>query len=152
MTHGAFYAHFDSKGALYAEALQTAAQNSLLVTQGGQLSKTTLLHLMQEYLSLGHVKQQGPPCPLAFLATDVAHREAHVRASYERIFNGMVARLAELLATFENLSQSPHSLAQYLVATLVGTVAIARTLNDETTQQSLLDNAHIGLLHMLNVS
>lgn len=149
MTHGAFYAHFASKVSLYAEAIQTAAQRSLLVSQGSNLSIDKLITLITQYLSLGHVRQESSPCPLAFLSTDVAHRDSQVRASYEAVFNGMVAKLTQAFESAGKHAKAAHSQAQYLVVTLVGTVSIARSLTDQDTQQALLDNAKTGLINML---
>ena len=61
MTHGAFYAHFASKVSLYAEAIQTAAQHSLLVSQGSDLSTDKLITLITQYLSLGIKRQLSWP-------------------------------------------------------------------------------------------
>ncbi len=151
MTHGAFYAHFDSKVSLYAEAIQTAAQNSMLVREGSDLDKEKLIKLITEYLSLGHVRQESSPCPLAFLSTDVAHRNGLVRTSYEKVFNGMVRRLSQALEAAGKNTQTAYSQAQYLVVTLVGTVSIARSLTDISNQKALLDNARIGLITMLEI-
>ena len=149
MTHGAFYAHFASKVSLYAEAIQTAAQHSLLVNQGSNLNTDKLITLITEYLSLGHVRQESSPCPLAFLSTDVAHRNSQVRASYEAVFNGLVTKLSQVLESAGKHAKTAHSQAQYLVVTLVGTVSIARSLTDQDSQQALLDNAKTGLINML---
>lgn len=151
MTHGAFYAHFDSKVSLYAEAIQTAAQNSMLVREGSDLNKEKLIKLITEYLSLGHVRQECSPCPLAFLSTDLAHRNELVRTSYEKVFNGMVRRLSQALEVTGKSTQTAYSQAQYLVVTLVGTVSIARSLTDISNQTMLLDNARIGLITMLEI-
>lgn len=149
MTHGAFYAHFSSKGELYSEAIKSAAEQSLFVREGQLLNKDKIIYLIKEYLSLPHVKQEVPPCPLAFLSTDIAHRDEHVKTSYEAVFNGMVNKISQVLAESSEHAQSARSLAQQLVVNLVGTVSIARSLTDTKAQQSLLDNTKIGLIKLL---
>ena len=149
MTHGAFYAHFSSKGELYSEAIKSAAEQSLFVREGYDLSREKIIYLIKEYLSLAHVKQEVPPCPLAFLSTDIAHRDEHVKASYEAVFNGMINKLSLVLEDSKSATQSARSLAQQLVVGLVGTVSIARSIADESAQQSLLDNAKTGLIGLL---
>lgn len=149
MTHGAFYAHFDSKGELYAEAIKSAAEQSLFVREGSNLSREKIIDLIKSYLSLAHVKQEVPPCPLAFLSTDIAHRDEHVKASYEAVFNGMITKIGQVLDDGKAAGQSAHSLAQQLVVNLVGTVSIARSIADPNAQQSLLDNTQAGLIQLL---
>lgn len=149
MTHGAFYAHFSSKVSLYAEAILTAGKHSLLVREGGDLDKAKMRYLVSEYLSMEHVRQEGYACPLAFLSTDVAHRDSQVRASYEKVFNGMVTRLAEALEATGKSLQTARAQAQYLVVTMVGTVSIARSLTDTESQKALLENSKTGLFAML---
>ncbi|OUR66108.1 hypothetical protein A9Q77_11495 [Marinomonas sp. 42_23_T18] len=149
MTHGAFYAHFESKGMLYSEAIRSAAEQSLFVREGYELNREKIIYLIKEYLSLPHVKQEVPPCPLAFLSTDIAHRDEHVKASYEAVFNGMINKLSQVLDDSESAHQSAKSLAQQLVVSLVGTVSIARSIADPHAQQTLLDNTKTGLIHLL---
>ena len=151
MTHGAFYAHFTCKGNLYSEAINSAVEQSLFAQQQGKLSRHKIINLIAQYLSLAHVIQEVPPCPLAFLSTDVAHRDKHVKASYEGIFNRMVNKLTQALQSEHLQSKSAQSLAQQLIVTLVGTVSIARNLTDPVAQQTLLDNTKSGLIHLLAV-
>lgn len=149
MTHGAFYAHFSSKVSLYAEAILTAARHSLLVREGGDIDKKKMRYLITEYLSMKHVRQEGYACPLAFLSTDVAHRDHKVRESYEQVFNRMVSRLAQALEDTGKSVQTAHNQAQCLVVTMVGTVSIARSLTNSESQKALLDNSKASLFAML---
>lgn len=149
MTHGAFYAHFTSKGELYSEAIRSAAEQSLFVREGYDLNREKIIDLITQYLSLPHVKQEVPPCPLAFLSTDIAHRDEHVKASYEAVFNGMINKLSQVLNDSKSTRESAKSLAQQLVVSLVGTVSIARSITDPKSQQNLLDNTRIALLELL---
>ncbi len=152
MTHGAFYAHFSSKGELYSEAIKSAAEQSLFVREGADLNREKIIELIKEYLSLPHVRQEVSPCPLAFLSTDIAHRDEHVKSSYEAVFNGMVNKLSQVLQDNLQASISARSLAQQLVVNLVGTVSIARSLTDASAQKSLLDNTQSGLISLLERS
>lgn len=84
LTHGAFYAHFSSKQALYRKAITSAINNSAL-TQEVDVSM-----LLADYLDINHVKQKTAPCPLAFLATDVATREKEVKIAYTDVYNNLI--------------------------------------------------------------
>jgi TetR/AcrR family transcriptional regulator, transcriptional repressor for nem operon len=149
MTHGAFYAHFPSKTALYAEAIRYAARHSLLgKTDQHVLDLTSVKALVDGYLSLGHVRQITSPCPLAFLSTDVAHRETVVRESYELTFRGMVDRLMAVFSRFMD-QRNAELLAKNIVVNLVGTVSIARSLMSEELQQELLNNAKANIYQLI---
>ncbi|WP_438462481.1 TetR/AcrR family transcriptional regulator [Marinomonas sp. PE14-40] len=171
MTHGAFYAHFSSKGALYSEAIKSAAEQSLFTRESGDLTLAKIVNLIRQYLSLEHVNQEVPPCPLAFLSTDIAHRDKHVKASYEAVFNGMIKTLSKalleqvLMVDEANNEKSNNkytdkpaekqgievarALAQQLMVNLVGTVSIARNITDPDAQKTLLDNTKTGLINLL---
>jgi len=144
MTHGAFYAHFKSKSALYAQAISYAAMHSLWIReQHNTGSIANFERLIEAYLSLAHVNQFVAPCPLAFLVTDVAHSEPVVREVYQQTLQKMLQAMAKQLALF-GLDNST-ALAQHILTNLVGTVSIARTLSDQELQISLLDNAKQAL-------
>lgn len=83
LTRGGFYAHFKSKAELYQEALQFAASSTKLANlKPDNLSdKQWLCLLLNEYLSLDHVKGMHP-CPLAFLATDLNIKNDKVNIAY----------------------------------------------------------------------
>lgn len=150
MTHGGFYAHFKSKTMLYAEALRYAAKHSLLnMVNDGAMSISELKLLMESYLSLAHIRQETPPCLIAFLSSDIAHREQLVRETYEDIFQRMVQKLARAFVS-PITEQQALKHAQYLVVSMVGTVSIARSLVDTEKQQALLFNTKNTLLNWLD--
>lgn len=138
LTHGGFYTHFDSKQALYAEAVTTAAQASVREKLPDEPATGTslLAQLLESYLDLAHVRQQRSPCPLAFLATDIANREADVRNAYTRVYKRLVAFMRRQLS-----SDTPdgRQKAFALSALMIGGVAISRALDDERTVQALLE-------------
>ena len=137
LTHGAFYAHFDSKQALYAEAIGAAARQSALARMLPEdlADAPDLKRLLAGYLSIAHVAQEEPPCPLAFLATDVANREGEVRSAYTRVFRRLLALIGRQLP---GNSGARKDKALALAAMMVGGVAVARALDDEPTSHALL--------------
>lgn len=149
MTHGAFYTHFKSKSLLYAQALQHAATQSLWSKEKPKvLTLPALKQLISAYLSLSHVKQKQASCPLAFLATDVAHRDEVVRNSYAQVFQNLVQNIATELKHWG--VKNAESLSQQILTSMIGTVSIARSLEDETSQQHLLDNAKKNIFSLLS--
>lgn len=135
LTHGGFYAHFDSKEALYAEAIQTASRMSVAykMPDNSESDLALLSHLVEAYLDMDHLKPEHPSCPLAFLATDVANKNDCVRDSYTKVYKRFVLYMDKLMS---NPSYSDQALV--LSALMVGGVALAGSLSDEKTAERLL--------------
>ncbi|MGP5309028.1 TetR/AcrR family transcriptional regulator [Vreelandella alkaliphila] len=131
MTRGAFYAHFESKSDLYTQALKHAA------TQAAQ--RLALEHLpeqgIERYLSEEHLFGQQVPCPLACLISDVAQQDLPIRSTYTLLFKGFVDRVSQMTPA-DQLTR--HQIIQQVV-TMVGGLAIARTLNDESLSKEILE-------------
>jgi TetR/AcrR family transcriptional repressor of nem operon len=143
LTHGGFYAHFSSKQELYAEAVTVAARESALAEfpLEDEADETALLkQLLSGYLAVSHVHQEQPPCPLAFLATDVANRETDVRNAYTKVFKRLAALINKQLPTD---TPARRSRALALSAMMIGGVAVSRALNNENTVKSLLEACRI---------
>ena len=133
MTHGAFYSHFGSKQELYAEAITNGARESAaarMAQQGAELSQ-----LLASYLSETHVHETMSPCPLAFLATDVANREKEVRSAYTDVFKRLVGLIDKGLSPSSDASRRQ---ALAIAAMMIGGVAVARALDDRQTASALL--------------
>ncbi|MBL3600340.1 MAG: TetR/AcrR family transcriptional regulator [gamma proteobacterium endosymbiont of Lamellibrachia anaximandri] len=138
MTHGGFYAHFGSKSELYREAVTLAARKSAVAKLSAETlsAEERLSKLLVGYLDISHVQQANPPCPLAFLATDIANRDGDVRTAYTQVFRRLVALIGRQLPN-ENGSRRETALA--LSAMMIGGVAVARALNDDRSVEQLLD-------------
>ena len=135
LTHGSFYTHFPSKQALYAEAVTDAARASTLARLLATGEQQDLQRLLAGYLDISHVRQEQPPCPLAFLTTDVAIREHRVRGAYTRVFRRLVAFLRHGLS---GPATDRRERAMAVAALMIGGVAVSRALDDEATAQALL--------------
>ncbi len=125
MTRGAFYAHFSSKSELYRQALiHTIVQSPVAQSKPPRLSaKSWLKELLGGYLHTDHIRQSGAPCPLAFLATDMAVREPQVRKAYTDSFKNTNRIIAEYAQSFSSCSDR-RILA--ITAMMIGGAAIAR--------------------------
>jgi TetR/AcrR family transcriptional repressor of nem operon len=133
LTRGAFYAHFDSKQSLYAEAVLHAACRGPLAALDGAMTGAALKDMIREYLDMSHVRLEGAPCPLAFLATDAAARQTEVRDAYTRVYKAMIGRVLAL----PMVADKDAALA--ISALMIGSVVVARALDDEDLSQQLLD-------------
>lgn len=148
LTRGAFYAHFASKSELYAEALLSAAAKTKLASTapdaGGE--RAWIDGLIRGYLSEDHLDGTSTSCPLAFLVTDVAVREAPVRKTYTRIFKKMNERIRRATRRYAACDDKDVLAA---TAMLIGAVAIGRALDDPAAVRRLLDGCRRGARRLL---
>lgn len=136
MTRGAFYAHFRSKADLYSDAIFHAAQRAgadFLPESGATRQQREAF--ITAYLSESHCDGGAFHCPLAFLVSDMAHQDAEVRATWSRIFQGLVSRMGRGSETTEE--EQKASLRQ--VVMMIGGVAVARALDDKTLAAQVLE-------------
>jgi len=130
LTRGAFYAHFNNKAEVYAEAIIYAALNSAFAA-GGQ-GNEWLGHAIDAYLSREHIEDRTFPCPLAFLVTDVNRRDSAVRSTYTRVYKNLNRLLGRQVKTDDT------NKVMAATAMMIGGVAVARALNDSRTANRLL--------------
>src|SRR6516165_1155189 len=82
LTHGGFYAHFDSKEDLLAEALMYASEqvNSMLETPPEEhVSGSPLLAAAMTYLSPFHLTHPERACPVASLGPELLRSSQKVQ-------------------------------------------------------------------------
>lgn len=168
LTRGGFYAHFDSKAALYREALagpaaagsaagdasvarpsaSSVSTSSPASPPAGTAPRDGREALLAEVLDCARGGRAHPtlnpaagePGPWAFLATDATSRLPAVRQAYAHGF----AQLAQRL--------QPASRGSGLAgaALLVGTLAVAMTLDDGPQRQLLLRACRAALQGLLD--
>ncbi len=136
LTHGGFYGQFANKEALAAEAFDAAIAED----RRGDIDT-----ILENYLSLWHVRAPGKGCPLAALANDVAREPTNspVRSRFTRGVEGLAAILASLTPRASRERRRQRSLAT--LSTLVGAVVLARAVDDEALADELLRAAHASV-------
>ncbi|MGR0279105.1 TetR/AcrR family transcriptional regulator [Marinomonas dokdonensis] len=147
MTHGAFYAHFAGKSSLYEAAMQFATSHAFWAREDKQTEykASHLKALVIRYLSWSKSDKEHPS-PLEFLVTDAAHKEEKVRQAYQICFDSLVDRLSTIL---QNRGvTNAKSLAEETVVSLVGTVAIARSIA-QPLQKDFLKRAQERIVYRL---
>lgn len=129
LTRGAFYAHFASKSVLYTEAIRFAArQGAARLAADGASARERV----ERYLDARHLGGDDFHCPLACLVSDVAQQDARVRTTYTRLFEGFV----DHAQAGQSAPQRRRALQR--AVTMIGGLAIARTLTDEALAEELL--------------
>lgn len=138
LTHGAFYAHFESREAMLAEAADRAGAESNAFAASVVAAvppEQALQALMQVYLSKEHVAGIETGCPVSALGSEMPRQSPEVRRAATRRIKEMIDLVAR---------QSPdwgqpgaHERALVTVATMVGTLMLARAVDDPALSESL---------------
>jgi TetR/AcrR family transcriptional regulator, transcriptional repressor for nem operon len=136
LTHGGFYRHFGSRDDLVAEAVDTAlAHGSERVQAAAKLGgPAALAAIIDGYLSPLHRDKPETGCAVAALPADIAHANPHARAAYSRQVRSYVDLLAELTPA------SDPDEAQFVLATLVGALVLARAVDDRGLSDEILES------------
>ena len=127
LTHGGFYAHFDSREALVIEAFAYAMDRSTarwrqLVEQ--MPADQRLAAIVNSYLTKVHRDDPGHGCAVPSLGAEIARESPKTR----KAFMAKLEQMLEMLA--EQIPDVPRKLARQqamaTVATMMGTLVLAR--------------------------
>lgn len=122
MTGGAFYAHFDSKDALFAELItrELARTASLLSPRQGDDREQWLEHLFGAYLTQRHVQGAGSGCVIPALGPEIARANPRVRRAFETAMSALQEDWAQRLGDSDA--------AWSMICQLVGAIVVARAM------------------------
>ncbi len=138
LTHGAFYAHFASREAMLAEAADRAgAESNALAASviAAVPPEQSLQTLMQLYLSKEHLQGIETGCPVSALGSEMPRQSPEVRRAATLRIKEMIDLVAR---QFPDWGQpSAHERALVTVATMVGTLMLARAVDDAALSDAL---------------
>ncbi len=147
LTHGGFYAHFESREALVAEALRFALVQSaqrIYLSELRNGDKPGYSRLIRKYLSKEHRDDAKNGCVLASLGAEVARRDGESRSVFARGFNELVALLADLSPARTRNARRAHILS--VISALTGALTLARAVDDPDVSDEILASARNSLL------
>jgi TetR/AcrR family transcriptional repressor of nem operon len=128
LTHGGFYAHFDSKDDLLANVLPHAmAEAHANLDRLGGDTPSGLLAVAQAYLSARHLNHPDRGCPIAALGPELTRGKQPVRESLAREIRKRLGQLANLLPT-KTTSKTRRQQTAGALACMVGGLILARGL------------------------
>lgn len=130
LTRGAFYAHFDSKSTLYANAIRHAARRGAIALDHLESREARI----EAYLSQSLAKDEAT-CPLACLVSDVAQRDEQVRTTYTALLEGFLTRFVDT----SDMDTDTRKRALGQTIAMIGSLAMARTVNDPRLAEELLE-------------
>jgi AcrR family transcriptional regulator len=142
LTHGGFYAHFDSREGMLAEAADRAGADTVaFLTQVSAEAppKKALEAMLRTYLSKEHAESAETGCAVAALGSEMPRQAPKVRRAATRRIKEMIDLVAR---------QSPdwgqpgaHERALVTVATAVGALVLARAVDDPKLSDALRRSA-----------
>jgi AcrR family transcriptional regulator len=138
LTHGAFYAHFESREAMLVEAVDRAGAQANAVASSVIASvppEEALQAMMQVYLSKEHIDGIESGCPISALGSEMPRQSDEVRRAATLRIKEMIDLVAR---QFPDWGQpAAHERALVTVSTMVGTLILARAVNDSALSESL---------------
>ena len=148
LTHGGFYAHFASREAMLAEAADRAGSESVAMMEriGATAPPSRALQAMMEaYLSKAHVEGVETGCAAAALGSEMPRQAPEVRRAATRRIKEMIDLVARQSPDWGQ--PSAHERALVTVATMVGTLVLARAVDDPRLSDALRKAAlkHLAL-------
>ena len=138
LTHGGFYAHFASREAMLAEAADRAAGESVAMMERIAASlppRQALPAMMDAYLSKQHLDEIETGCATAALASEMPRQTAEVRRAHTRRIKEMIDLVSRQLPNWGQ--PGAHEQAMVTIATMVGTLVLARAVDDEKLSDAL---------------
>lgn len=138
LTHGGFYAHFDSRDALLVEAIEHAGAISSAVLDERIAVRTretgdALEALIELYLSDEQLRHPEDGCVVAALASEMPRQEEMVRTASAQRVDRLVRRIAAALP-----DGADHAVAGVLAGALVGNLQLARLHGDNAEGRAVL--------------
>src|SRR5450756_1715045 len=127
LTHGGFYAHFDSREALVVEAFGYAMDRS--TERWRKLAEQTppdqrLAAIVESYLTTVHRDDPGHGCAIPTLGAEIARESPKTRKAFAAKLEQMIDMLAEQIPDVPRRAARKQAMAT--VATMMGTLVLAR--------------------------
>ena len=138
LTHGGFYAHFESRTQLLAEAADHAGAKSLerLRKVAERAAPQEALHaFIDNYLSDAHVDAPEAGCSLAALGTETPRQAPEVRRVCARRLKEMIDLVERQLPGWGQPGQHDKALA--IMSCLVGSMVLARAADDKRVSKDV---------------
>jgi TetR/AcrR family transcriptional repressor of nem operon len=142
LTHGGFYAHFDSKNELIAQAtgpmFEDGLAGQMLAAAEAAPKGQGVRVIVNHYLSTQH-RDSPETCALAGLAGEMTRQPEPVRNAYISAMNHRLKRIAALLPGEDE--KACFDRARLLMAGMAGTMMIAKAMTDRDVSDHFLEQA-----------
>jgi TetR/AcrR family transcriptional repressor of nem operon len=127
LTHGGFYAHFDSRDALVIEAFAYAMDRS--TERWRKIAEQTapdkrLATIVETYLTPLHRDDPGHGCAVPTLGAEIARESAKTRKAFAAKLEQMIDMMAEQVLDVPRKTARKQAVAA--LATMMGTLVLSR--------------------------
>src|SRR5436190_9432096 len=147
LTHGGFYAHFDSREALVMEAFAHAMDRSTerwrKMAEQTPLDKR-LATIVETYLTPLHRDDPGHGCAVPTLGAEIARESPRTRKAFAAKLEQMVDMLAGQVPGLPRKAARKQAMAA--VATRMGTLVLARIGGNGDFSDEILGAGRVGVL------
>ncbi len=140
LTHGSFYAYFKSRDALVVEALALAMDRTVahwLDLSEGLPAEKGFDAVVESYLSPRHRNNTARGCALPALAADIGRSGPEARRTFAGRLEKMIDVIARLIP--KTSSTDARQAAAGAIATMVGSIVLARAAGDRRLSDALLE-------------
>jgi TetR/AcrR family transcriptional repressor of nem operon len=139
LTHGGFYAHFDSREALVVEAFTHAMDRS--TERWRKLAEQTppekrLATIVGSYLTPVHRDDPGHGCAIPTLGAEIARESPRTRKAFAAKLEQMIDMLAAQVPNGSRKAARKQAMA--VVATMMGTLVLARVAGNGEFSDEIL--------------
>lgn len=148
LTHGGFYAHFESKDALVAEAVaEMFRQSAVRLNRVREKQPLTdgLREYIRFYLSPRHRDAIEHGCPVPALLSDAPRQSEPVREAFAHGAQSLKRQLAGVLADLGHPRGQADAAADSLLAEMVGALMLARLESNAGRSDEILTRSRVAL-------
>ena len=146
LTHGGFYAHFDSRDALLSEAVEKAGVEIAKTLQGqiralGAEGASPFRAVVDTYLSVEHMRDLDNGCPVSLLSSDIPRQVPEVAEPSRRLVDKLHRLIVDVLP-----AGAGADAAWAVASALLGALQLARALGEGDAARAVLADTRSNLL------
>jgi TetR/AcrR family transcriptional repressor of nem operon len=139
LTHGGFYAHFDSREALVIEAFGYAMDRA--TERWRKLAEQTppekrFASIVDSYLTPVHRDDPGNGCAIPALSAEIARESPKTRKAFAAKLEQMIEMIAEQMPDLPRKTARKQAMAS--LATMMGTLVLARVAGSTELSDDIL--------------
>ena len=152
LTHGGFYAHFESRDALLAEAVTKAGRDNAAwfeqrAAAQADSGASALRVVIENYLRPEHLTGVETGCVVSAVLSEMPRQTAEVRAASADRVRRLIERVRKALPAGADAAQ-----AHLIASAMVGALQLARGLDDERKGKAMLKSVRDTLLEQYDRS
>jgi TetR/AcrR family transcriptional repressor of nem operon len=147
LTHGGFYAHFDSREALLIEAFAYAMDRSMAYWRKSTAETSPekrLAMIVDSYLTASHRDDPGRGCAVPTLGAEIVRESPKARKAFAAKLEQMIDMIAEQLIDLP--PKAARKQAAVTLATMMGTLVLSRIAGNGEFSDDILAGGREAVL------